>query len=182
MSTLCPAFFWNQPEIALPERSGRTKIFVFLYNLTFLLRLVYCALFPEVARPLWSRAVLCSFRGYLKIGSNTFLDCFFCYFFIPNSDLMAFLANSEKTQNFHFGSPHSSNRISSLVGIQCTFAYNGKVNADDDPLGGSNQFLLLIGAAVAAIVGFYNHVEYEKKMIEKLVLTSKILLRPFWSY
>ncbi|MEN8851774.1 MAG: sodium:proton antiporter, partial [Candidatus Arcticimaribacter sp.] len=31
----------------------------------------------------------------------------------------------------------------------------------DDALGGSNQFILLIGAAVAAVVGFRNKVSYE---------------------
>ena len=30
----------------------------------------------------------------------------------------------------------------------------------DDALGGSNQFILLIGAAVAAVVGFKNKVSY----------------------
>ena len=31
----------------------------------------------------------------------------------------------------------------------------------DDALGGSNQFILLIGAAVAAVVGFKNKVSYK---------------------
>ncbi|MBK7222024.1 MAG: Na+/H+ antiporter NhaC [Saprospiraceae bacterium] len=59
-----------------------------------------------------------------------------------------------------------------LLAYNVLFAYNGKVNPDDDPLNGSNQFLLLIGAAVAAIVGFYNHVDYDK-MIEKVGLNLK---------
>ena len=37
----------------------------------------------------------------------------------------------------------------------------------DDSLGGSNQFILLIGAAIAALVGFKNKVSYEV-MIEKV--------------
>jgi len=37
----------------------------------------------------------------------------------------------------------------------------------DDALGGSNQFILLIGAAVAAIVGFRNRVTYDQ-MIEAI--------------
>ena len=59
-----------------------------------------------------------------------------------------------------------------LLAYNVLFAYNGKVNPADDPLNGSNQFLLLIGAAVAAIVGFYNHVDYDK-MIEKVGLNLK---------
>ena len=36
----------------------------------------------------------------------------------------------------------------------------------DDALSGSNQFILLLGAAVAAIVGFYNKVSYKQMMEE----------------
>ena len=36
----------------------------------------------------------------------------------------------------------------------------------DDALGGSNQFILLLGAAVAAIVGFFNKVSYEQMLEE----------------
>lgn len=36
----------------------------------------------------------------------------------------------------------------------------------DDALSGSNQFILLLGAAVAAIVGFYNKVNFEQMMDE----------------
>ncbi|MGB1449757.1 MAG: Na+/H+ antiporter NhaC [Flavobacteriaceae bacterium] len=42
----------------------------------------------------------------------------------------------------------------------------------DDALGGSNQFILLIGAAVAAIVGFRNKVSYEA-MIEAVGVNLK---------
>lgn len=59
-----------------------------------------------------------------------------------------------------------------LLAYNALFAYNGKLNPDDDALGGSNQFLLIIGASIAAIVGFYNHVTYDK-MIEKIGLNLK---------
>ncbi|WP_445711063.1 Na+/H+ antiporter NhaC [Flavobacterium sp.] len=36
----------------------------------------------------------------------------------------------------------------------------------DDALGGSNQFVLLLGASVAAIVGFFNKVSYQKMIDE----------------
>ena len=36
----------------------------------------------------------------------------------------------------------------------------------DDALSGSNQFILLIGAAIAAIVGFYNNTSYKEMLIK----------------
>ena len=42
----------------------------------------------------------------------------------------------------------------------------------DDALSGSNQFVLLLGAAVAAIVGFYNKVSY-KQMLEEVAENVK---------
>lgn len=45
--------------------------------------------------------------------------------------------------------------------------YNVKYAFGDDALSGSNQFILLLGAAVAMIVGFYNKVSY-KKMIDEV--------------
>ena len=42
----------------------------------------------------------------------------------------------------------------------------------DDALSGSNQFILLMGAAVAAIVGFYNKVSY-KQMLEEVAENVK---------
>jgi NhaC family Na+:H+ antiporter len=43
----------------------------------------------------------------------------------------------------------------------------------DDALSGSSQFVLLLGAAVAAIVcSFLNKVTFEKKMMEGLLKTS----------
>ncbi len=53
--------------------------------------------------------------------------------------------------------------VAALVGM---LAYNVYVYGDN-ALSGSNQFILLIGAAVAAIVGFYNKVGYEQ-MIEEV--------------
>ena len=44
-------------------------------------------------------------------------------------------------------------------------AYNVYVFGDD-ALSGSNQFILLLGAAVAAIVGFFNKVSYKQMMAE----------------
>lgn len=49
-----------------------------------------------------------------------------------------------------------------LVGL---LAYNVYVFGDD-ALSGSNQFILLMGGAVAAIVGFYNKVSYQKMIAE----------------
>ena len=42
----------------------------------------------------------------------------------------------------------------------------------DDALSGSNQFILILGAAVAAIVGFYNKVSY-KQMLEEVAENVK---------
>ncbi|MEM1124310.1 MAG: Na+/H+ antiporter NhaC [Bacteroidota bacterium] len=53
--------------------------------------------------------------------------------------------------------------VIALVGL---LAYNVLVYGDD-ALSGSNQFVLLIGAAVAAIVGFRNQVSY-KTMLEEV--------------
>ena len=44
-------------------------------------------------------------------------------------------------------------------------AYNVFVFGDD-ALSGSNQFILLLGGAVAAIVGFFNKVSYKQMMAE----------------
>ena len=50
-------------------------------------------------------------------------------------------------------------------------AYNIYVYGDD-ALSGSNQFILLLGAAVAAIVGFFNKVKY-KRMLEEVAENVK---------
>ena len=52
--------------------------------------------------------------------------------------------------------------VFALVGI---LAYNVLIYGDD-ALSGSNQFVLLLGAAVAAIVGFRNKVSYEQMLDE----------------
>ena len=36
----------------------------------------------------------------------------------------------------------------------------------DDALSGSNQFVLLIGSAIAALIGFINKVPFEKMILE----------------
>ena len=53
----------------------------------------------------------------------------------------------------------------------------------DDALGGSNQFILLVGGAVAAIIGFMHQVSY-KEMLEKVAdnlksVTGAILILLF---
>ncbi|MFC4220099.1 Na+/H+ antiporter NhaC [Flagellimonas marina] len=52
--------------------------------------------------------------------------------------------------------------VFALVGM---LAYNVYVFGDD-ALSGSNQFILLLGGAVAAIVGFFNKVSYKKMIAE----------------
>ncbi|RFN57998.1 Na+/H+ antiporter NhaC [Marixanthomonas ophiurae] len=58
--------------------------------------------------------------------------------------------------------------VFALIGM---LAYNVYVYGDD-ALSGSNQFILLMGAAVAAIVGSYNKVDY-KMMIEEVAKNIK---------
>ena len=53
--------------------------------------------------------------------------------------------------------------VIALVGM---LFYNVFFVYGDDALGGSNQFILLLGAAVAAIVGFYNKVSFSQMMDE----------------
>ena len=50
-------------------------------------------------------------------------------------------------------------------------AYNVYIYGDE-ALSGSNQFVLLLGAAVAAIMGFFNKVSY-KTMIEEVAENNK---------
>ncbi len=52
-----------------------------------------------------------------------------------------------------------------VFALVCLLTYNVYVFGDD-ALSGSNQFVLLLGAAVAAIVGFLNKVPYERMIIE----------------
>ncbi|GGX15307.1 Na+/H+ antiporter NhaC [Aquimarina muelleri] len=56
-----------------------------------------------------------------------------------------------------------------LVGM---LFYNVTYAFGDDALSGSNQFILLLGAAVAAIVGFFNKVSY-KQMMEEVARNVK---------
>lgn len=58
--------------------------------------------------------------------------------------------------------------VIALIGM---LAYNVYIFGDD-ALGGSNQFVLLLGAMVAAIVGFKNRVSY-KRMIEEVAENIK---------
>ena len=58
-----------------------------------------------------------------------------------------------------------------VIVLVAMLAYNVYVYGDD-ALSGSNQFILLLGAAVAAIVGFANKVSY-KNMIEEIAANFK---------
>ncbi len=58
-----------------------------------------------------------------------------------------------------------------VFALVAMLAYNVFVFGDD-ALGGSNQFILLMGGAVAAIVGFFNKVSY-KQMIEEVAENVK---------
>ena len=51
----------------------------------------------------------------------------------------------------------------SMLAYNVLVVYNGE---DDDPLGGSNQFVLLLGAAIAVIVGLFNKVSFQKMIDE----------------
>ena len=59
--------------------------------------------------------------------------------------------------------------VFALVGM---LFYNVFFVYGDDALSGSNQFILLLGAAVAAIVGFFNKVSY-KQMLEEVTENVK---------
>lgn len=52
-----------------------------------------------------------------------------------------------------------------VIALVCMLAYNVYVFGDD-ALSGSNQFILLLGGAVAAIVGFSNKVSYKQMLAE----------------
>jgi Na+:H+ antiporter, NhaC family len=58
--------------------------------------------------------------------------------------------------------------VMALIGM---LAYNVYIYGDE-ALGGSNQFVLLLGAAVAAVVGFLNKVSY-KKMLDEVAENIK---------
>ena len=50
-----------------------------------------------------------------------------------------------------------------MLAYNVLYAYNGP---DDDALGGSNQFILLMGGAIAAIVGYFTKVPFHKMLDE----------------
>ena len=50
-----------------------------------------------------------------------------------------------------------------MLAYNVLFAYNG---SDDNALGGSNQFILLMGGAVAAIMGYFTKVPFHKMLDE----------------
>ncbi len=54
-----------------------------------------------------------------------------------------------------------------VVALVLMLFFNVKYVFGDDALAGSNQFILLLGASVAAIVGFFNKVTY-KQMLEEV--------------
>ncbi len=59
-----------------------------------------------------------------------------------------------------------------VIALVAMLFYNVFFIYGDDALSGSNQFILLLGAAVAAIVGFYNKVSY-KQMIDEVAENVK---------
>jgi len=61
--------------------------------------------------------------------------------------------------------------LTPVIILVIMLAYNVFV-FKDDALSGSNQFILILGGAVAAIVGFFNKVSY-KKMIEEVANNIK---------
>lgn len=70
--------------------------------------------------------------------------------------------------NLKASTPKSISLKASLIPVVLLvvlLAYNVFVFGDD-ALSGSNQFILLIGGAIAAVVGFYHKVSYEKMLAE----------------
>ena len=70
--------------------------------------------------------------------------------------------------NLKASTPKSISLKASLIPVVLLvvlLAYNVFVFGDD-ALSGSNQFILLIGGAIAAVVGFYHNVSYEKMLAE----------------
>ena len=59
-----------------------------------------------------------------------------------------------------------------VIALVAMLFYNVFFVFGDDALSGSNQFILILGAAVAAIVGFYNKVSY-KQMLEEVAENVK---------
>ncbi len=74
-----------------------------------------------------------------------------------------------KPQNEHIVENKELNLLEALIpvfALVIMLFYNVFFVYGDDALSGSNQFILLLGAAVAAIVGFLNKVSYEQMMDE----------------
>ena len=70
--------------------------------------------------------------------------------------------------NLKASTPKSISLKASLIPVVLLvvlLAYNVFIFGDD-ALSGSNQFILLIGGAIAAVVGFYHKVSYEKMLAE----------------
>ncbi|APY00460.1 Na+/H+ antiporter NhaC [Lacinutrix venerupis] len=59
-----------------------------------------------------------------------------------------------------------------VIALVVMLFYNVFFVYGDDALSGSNQFILLLGAAVAAVVGFYNKVSY-KQMLDEVAENVK---------
>lgn len=59
-----------------------------------------------------------------------------------------------------------------IIALVLMLFYNVFFVFGDDALSGSNQFILLLGAAVAAVVGFFNKVSY-KQMLEEVAENLK---------
>jgi NhaC family Na+:H+ antiporter len=59
-----------------------------------------------------------------------------------------------------------------VIALVLMLFFNVKYAFGDDALAGSNQFILLLGAAVAAIVGFFNKVSY-KQMLDEVAENVK---------
>ena len=59
-----------------------------------------------------------------------------------------------------------------VIALVIMLFFNVKYVFSDDALAGSNQFILLLGAAVAAIVGFFNKVSY-KQMLDEVAENIK---------
>ncbi|MBT8205054.1 MAG: Na+/H+ antiporter NhaC [Eudoraea sp.] len=81
---------------------------------------------------------------------------------------MAKNASGKHRQNEHIVENRELNIWEALIpvfALVAMLAYNVYVFGDD-AIGGSNQFILLMGGAVAAIVGFFNKVTYKQMLAE----------------
>lgn len=81
---------------------------------------------------------------------------------MPNKNPNAHRKNEHIVDNKELNIWEALIPVFALVGM---LAYNVSVFGDD-ALSGSNQFILLLGGAVAAIVGFFNKVSYKQMLTE----------------